>query len=104
MLRILSQKKRRAFISSFLGTTLPVLCESRVKNGRMSGLTTNYIRVEFSQEEAVVNDIHLVRLIGIDHDTCIGEIQTHHRGDHHYRETATIHKQLINSHSLMESQ
>jgi len=106
MVRILSQRKRHAFSSSFIGTTLPVLCESRVRNNRMSGLTRNYMRVEFSSESNVVNEVLPVRITGIERDVCIGEITTHHhyQGVNYYRETATMRKESIISHSLLESQ
>ena len=46
MLRILSEKKKRAFASSQLGTTRPVLWEQSDESGKIFGWTDNYCRVE----------------------------------------------------------
>ena len=46
MLRILSEKKKRAFASSHLGTTRPVLWEQSDESGKIFGWTDNYCRVE----------------------------------------------------------
>ncbi len=72
-LRMLSFKKRRAFYSSFEGKTLPVLFES--STGELqTGLTANYIRVETPYPNALVNQIHDVRINKIDHDACTGTL------------------------------
>ena len=46
MLRILSEKKKRAFYESQLGKERPVLFEAENKEGFMLGYTDNYIRVK----------------------------------------------------------
>ena len=46
MLRILSEKKKRFFYESQLGTTRPVLFEGENKKGYMFGYTDNYVRVK----------------------------------------------------------
>ena len=46
MLRILSEKKKRAFASSQLGTTRPVLWEQSDESGKIFGWTDNYCSVE----------------------------------------------------------
>lgn len=46
MLRILSEKKKRAFYESQLGQVRPVLFEAENKEGFMLGYTDNYIRVK----------------------------------------------------------
>ena len=46
MLRILSEKKKRAFYESQLGLIRPVLFEAENKEGFMLGYTDNYIRVK----------------------------------------------------------
>lgn len=46
MLRILSEKKKRAFYESQLGQVRPVLFEAENKEGYMLGYTDNYVRVK----------------------------------------------------------
>jgi threonylcarbamoyladenosine tRNA methylthiotransferase MtaB len=46
MLRILSEKKKRAFYESQLGQVRPVLFEGENKEGFMLGYTDNYVRVK----------------------------------------------------------
>ncbi len=46
MLRILSEKKKRAFYQSQLGLVRPVLFEAENKEGFMLGYTDNYVRVK----------------------------------------------------------
>jgi threonylcarbamoyladenosine tRNA methylthiotransferase MtaB len=46
MLRILSEKKKRAFYESQLGQVRPVLFEAENKEGLMLGYTDNYVRVK----------------------------------------------------------
>lgn len=46
MLRILSEKKKRAFYESQLGKCRPVLFEGENKEGYMLGYTDNYVRVK----------------------------------------------------------
>jgi|ERR1041385_863977 threonylcarbamoyladenosine tRNA methylthiotransferase MtaB len=75
MLRNLSQRKRRAFYSSFIGKNMPVLFEGNMHNHHMSGLTTNYIRVETSSDGSLVNQIRDVRMEGIHNDACFGALE-----------------------------
>jgi threonylcarbamoyladenosine tRNA methylthiotransferase MtaB len=72
-LRILSEKKRRNFYSNFIGKSLPILVESSIHDGKISGLTKNYIRVEIPSDESIVNNIVDVIITGIENETCIGE-------------------------------
>ncbi len=72
MLRNLSRKKRRAFYSSFVGRTLPVLLEGEHRRGRLAGLTSNYIRVESPGSCTDVNTLKNVTILGIDDDMCYG--------------------------------
>ncbi len=58
-LRMLSEKKKRAFYKEFLGSERKVLWESANENGRMTGYTDNYIRVSKSLNEAQFNSIQL---------------------------------------------
>ncbi|MDP5168631.1 MAG: tRNA (N(6)-L-threonylcarbamoyladenosine(37)-C(2))-methylthiotransferase MtaB [Bacteroidia bacterium] len=57
MLRILSEKKRRAFYAQFEGDSRPVLWEEAEVNGVMHGFTDNYIKVEQPYEAAMANSI-----------------------------------------------
>ena len=45
MLRILSEKKKRTFYEKHLGNTRPVLVEDRIRNGKLTGYTDNYINL-----------------------------------------------------------
>lgn len=62
MLRILSEKKKRAFYSTFIGTERPVLIEQSKVDGMLSGYTDNYIRVELDYKADTLNTIKMVRL------------------------------------------
>lgn len=62
VLRQLSEKKMKAFANQFEGTTRPVLYESVLPDGRMSGLTDNYIRVVTDSPQAVTGVIRPTRL------------------------------------------
>lgn len=55
MLRILSEKKKRAFYESQLGSTHQVLMENDVKGDKIHGFTENYIKVELPKDESLVN-------------------------------------------------
>jgi threonylcarbamoyladenosine tRNA methylthiotransferase MtaB len=74
MLRILSTKKRRSFMEKFLGTTVEVLFEESQKNGYITGLTPEYMRVAVSDTGQLHNVCALVRVAGIEEETAIGEI------------------------------
>lgn len=65
-LRILSQKKRRAFNETQLGKTKTVLWESAEDdNGLMHGFTENYIKVSRRYDEELVNTFETVTLNGL---------------------------------------
>lgn len=55
--RILSDKLKRAFYSTHLGRTYPVLFEYENDNGFMNGYTTNYIRVRAPYQEHRVGKV-----------------------------------------------
>jgi threonylcarbamoyladenosine tRNA methylthiotransferase MtaB len=74
MLRILSTKKRRSFMEKFLGTTVEVLFEESQKNGYITGLTPEYMRVGVNDTGLMHNVCAHVRITGIDEDTAIGEL------------------------------
>ncbi|MFK7972459.1 MAG: tRNA (N(6)-L-threonylcarbamoyladenosine(37)-C(2))-methylthiotransferase MtaB [Bacteroidia bacterium] len=58
MLRILSEKKRRAFYQQFEGKQMPVLWEGSETNGYMFGFTPNYVKVARKFEPDFANTIH----------------------------------------------
>ncbi len=62
MLRILSEKKRAAFYSSFEGQELEVLVEQSRKEGVFTGFTKNYIKVEVPRTNISVNDLLPIQL------------------------------------------
>jgi threonylcarbamoyladenosine tRNA methylthiotransferase MtaB len=50
MLRILSEKKRRAFYQQFIGTTRDVLFENHKNTELLTGFTDNYIKIELKKD------------------------------------------------------
>lgn len=66
MLRGLSEKKRRHFYESQLGSTSKVLFEEDIQQGQMHGFTENYVRVAAKYDPVLVNEIKTVKLISID--------------------------------------
>lgn len=68
MLRGLSQKKRRSFYESQIGTEQEVLFESENKRGYIYGFTPNYVKVKTFWDPTLCNSTHLVRLTEIDDD------------------------------------
>lgn len=74
----LSDAKQREFISRYLGTTRQVLLEQRHGNAPMHGFTDNYIRVNVTPDEALVNRVVPVRLLSINDDLTVdAEVQIH---------------------------
>ena len=58
MLRILSEKKRRAFYDANLGKTSEVLFEEEVgEDGMMFGFTENYVKVTAKYDPMRVNEL-----------------------------------------------
>lgn len=72
MLRILSAKKRRQFLETFIGLTVPVLLEGTVERGRRTGHTSHYARVGIPENSAQENDIVDVKITGVDDLLCVG--------------------------------
>lgn len=62
MLHILSDKKRRAFYESNLGSVFTVLFENDVEDGQMHGFTENYVRVSAKYDPLLVNELKKVQL------------------------------------------
>ncbi len=65
MLHILSEKKRRAFYESQLGTVDEVLFEGDIKDGYMHGFSKNYVKVRTEYDPLLVNEVRPVRFLGI---------------------------------------
>ncbi|MBK7406688.1 MAG: tRNA (N(6)-L-threonylcarbamoyladenosine(37)-C(2))-methylthiotransferase MtaB [Saprospirales bacterium] len=61
MLTILSEKKRRAFYEAHLGQIRPVLFENHSDPTRLSGFTDNYIKIEYPNDQGLLNSISLFR-------------------------------------------
>lgn len=57
----LSDKKKRAFYESQIGKIGQVLFEEKVENGKMSGFSENYIRVEKNYDPLLVNTLQPVQ-------------------------------------------
>ncbi|WP_420581085.1 tRNA (N(6)-L-threonylcarbamoyladenosine(37)-C(2))-methylthiotransferase MtaB [Reichenbachiella sp.] len=68
MLRILSEKKKRAFYESQIGNEFSVLLENDVKDGFMFGFTENYLKVKLPYQEQLVNEIRQVNMQMVDED------------------------------------
>lgn len=68
MLHILSDKKRRAFYESQLGSVRTVLFEDEVVNGYMQGFTENYVRVTAQYDPLLINELKTLRLTQIIND------------------------------------
>jgi threonylcarbamoyladenosine tRNA methylthiotransferase MtaB len=61
----LSEKKLRAFYEKHLGTSQTVLFESQKNGENMSGFTENYIKVETTFKEELINALQEVKLQSI---------------------------------------
>ncbi len=72
MLHILSEKKRRAFYDSQIGTVAEVLFEDDQKSGFMHGFTRNYVKVRAKYDPVMVNEIKSVNLVSV---TAEGEVE-----------------------------
>jgi threonylcarbamoyladenosine tRNA methylthiotransferase MtaB len=72
MLHILSDKKRRAFYESQIGTIGEVLFEDDQKSGFMHGFTKNYVKVRAKYDPVMVNELKFVKLIAM---TAEGEVE-----------------------------
>ncbi len=73
ILRLLSKKKKHAFYSNAVGSTVNVLMEGDIQNGIRYGFSENYIRVGIPVESADENSFVQVRLLGVTDDKCFGE-------------------------------
>ncbi|MES2830084.1 MAG: tRNA (N(6)-L-threonylcarbamoyladenosine(37)-C(2))-methylthiotransferase MtaB [Bacteroidota bacterium] len=71
MLHILSDKKRRSFYETQVGSTGEVLFEEG-RDGFMHGFTKNYVKVKAKYDPVMVNEIKMVKLIAL---TADGEVE-----------------------------
>jgi len=74
VLRDLSQRKRRMFHESLLGSTQFVLFEKPKGDGWQNGLTDHYVRVKIKEPMDLFNQVLPVRLERIDGQTVVGEL------------------------------
>ena len=65
MLHILSEKKRRAFYESQLGSIDEVLFEGDIKDGYMHGFSKNYVKVRTAYDPLLVNEVVPVKFLEI---------------------------------------
>jgi threonylcarbamoyladenosine tRNA methylthiotransferase MtaB len=61
-LRILSEKKKRAFYERFAGQTRPVLFEADQDEGFMFGFTDNYLKIRIPFQPELINRVESVQL------------------------------------------
>lgn len=77
VLRALAERKRERFHRKFLGQILEVLPEEYSKNGNLSGLSDNYIRVYINHgSREHINNIVPVRVKRVENGKVAGEIST----------------------------
>ncbi len=74
ILRMLSEKKRYEFNRQHVGKIMRVLVEEEVKDGKMFGFTSNYIRVEMPSNQSKVNEICDVLVTGVSDNTVVGQV------------------------------
>jgi len=65
-LRILSEKKKRAFYDAHVGTERPVLLESKYNGDKLTGFTDNYIKVELPYQTIFENQVINCQLQQVD--------------------------------------
>lgn len=73
-LRILSSKKRGAFHQSFLGLAREVLVEEMTAEGSWTGLTSEYVRVNFHSDQELSNRIVTVKISNLEGEHCTGNV------------------------------
>lgn len=74
LLRMISTKKRYEFNRRFVGKVMKVLVEEEVKNGKLYGFTSNYVRVEMNANPIRLNEISDVLITGVSDNTAIGQV------------------------------
>ncbi|MFZ1255788.1 MAG: tRNA (N(6)-L-threonylcarbamoyladenosine(37)-C(2))-methylthiotransferase MtaB [Saprospiraceae bacterium] len=61
-LRILSEKKKRSFYEQFENSRQEILVENKIENGKLSGFSKNYLRVEVENKPGYINQTLSVQL------------------------------------------
>jgi threonylcarbamoyladenosine tRNA methylthiotransferase MtaB len=74
ILRMISTRKRYEFNRRYVGKVMKVLAEDDVKDGKMYGFTSNYVRVEVDANPLHVNEISDVLITGVSDNTAIGQV------------------------------
>lgn len=74
VLRLLGEKKKRAFQERMVGNVLPVLFETDEGDGCRCGLTDNYVRVGIPAGDATGNTIVPVAITGVSAGRCDGRV------------------------------
>ena len=74
ILRMLSVQKRYEFSRRHIGRIMKVLVEEEIKNGKMFGLTSNYIRVEMDSNPSKANEICDVLITGVSDNSLTGQV------------------------------
>lgn len=77
ILHLLSAKKTRAFYESQMGKALPVLWESKRKEEKLIGFTTNYVRLECAFDKRKINTVEIVTLGSWNEDNSALQIVQH---------------------------
>ena len=75
MLRILSEKKKRTFYYSQIGSTHKVLFEADVEDGKMHGFTENYVRVSAKYDPLLINELKVVQLQQINENGTVDVVE-----------------------------
>jgi hypothetical protein len=79
-----------------------VLFESGLPGGAISGLTTNYARVEVFGDPELTNTIHAVRISAADEERCYGEF--YNSGEQSLELPTNYNTQLLDVPPVMEFQ
>lgn len=58
----ISDKKLKEFYTSQIGTNRKVLFEHNVHDGKMTGFTENYVKVEYPFNESLINEVKNIKL------------------------------------------
>ncbi len=74
MLRMLSEKKRLAFYDKMSNKNLEALFEAAEKDGFVYGFTSNYIRVKYPFNSALVNNFKTVNITEVTNNGCLVEL------------------------------
>jgi threonylcarbamoyladenosine tRNA methylthiotransferase MtaB len=74
ILRMISEKKKRAFCLEYVGDSRSVLWEASEEDGMMFGFTDNYVKLKTPYNAALVNSISIATIGNIDGD-CVGLAQ-----------------------------